>query len=67
MRGNPKFNLGDKVQFELNGCMLSGVIYIVDAYGTFENPSDASYDIYVESENCLYKHITESSVTFLSK
>lgn len=62
MKGNPKFKEGDKVKFSCNGKDLIGTIYIVDKYGTLDDPSDVSYDILVESENCLYKHFTESLV-----
>ena len=30
-----------------------GVVFVVDAYGTFFDDSDASYDIMVEKENML--------------
>ena len=39
-----------------------GVVFVVDAYGTFFDDSDASYDIMVEKENMLYKHFTEKLV-----
>jgi hypothetical protein len=39
-----------------------GLIHIVDRYGTFEDNSDVSYDIYVGNENTLYKHINEKYV-----
>lgn len=38
----------------------TGKIRIIDAYGTFEDPSDVSYDILVD--NCLYKHINEQMI-----
>ena len=69
MIGNPKFKLGDTVEFELEGRKYHGTIYIIDKYGTFENNSDVSYDImvidYGENHNheCLFKHITERLVS----
>ena len=63
MKGNPKFKEGDSVQFSCNGKLKNGIIYIVDKYGTFEDPSGVSYDILVEKENCLYKHFTEKLVS----
>lgn len=62
MRGNPKFKEGDKVTFKCGNKDLVGTVFIVDKYGTFDNPSDVSYDILVEEENCLYKHLTEKLV-----
>lgn len=54
---------------ELNASKIEkeGIIYIVDKFGTFDNPTDASYDIMVcndnnSGHNCLYKHITEKCV-----
>ena len=67
MRGNPKFKLNDCVKFKLDNVEYQGKVYIVDPYGTFENPSDVSYDIMVDEwgpkkEKCLFKHVTEKLV-----
>ena len=62
MRGKPKFKVGDKVRFTIQGQELEGEVLVVDAYGTFFEPDDVSYDIMVEKENMLYKHITEKLV-----
>lgn len=64
MLGKPKFKRGDKVSFKLEDTTYDGYIYIIDAYGTFEDDSDVSYDIMVENwgpkkEECLFKHIPE--------
>ena len=67
MRGKPKFKVNDNVSFEFKGETKTGVVWIVDAYGTFDDPSDASYDIYVESENMLYKHFSERFVKKVRK
>lgn len=67
MIGQPKYNYGDKVSFKFptpDGVdTFEGTIYIIDAYGTWDDPSDVSYDILSKSENCLYKHISEREVT----
>lgn len=34
-----------------------GVVCIVDVHGTFEQPDILSYDILVDEENMLYKHV----------
>jgi len=47
MKGNPKFKEGDKVSFRIDDITLKGEIYIVDKWGTLDNPSDVSYDIMV--------------------
>lgn len=75
MRGKPKFKHGDTVQFTLDDKIFVGEVYIIDAYGTFNNPSDVSYDIMVknyqiddrEPGDVLFKHITESKVSKVKK
>ena len=72
MIGHPKYNLGDTVTFSIvdelhKEHILSGEIAIVDAYGTFGQNEDVSYDILVEEshfngEPCLYKHIVEGKI-----
>ena len=61
MRGKPKYKIGDRVRFECNGELVDGKIYIVDEFGTWEDPSDVSYDIMSDQE-CLYKHISEDYI-----
>lgn len=63
MKGKPQFKVGDKVRFFVQDTMYTGHIYIVDAYGTFDYPDDVSYDIMLEDERCLYKHIPEIYVS----
>lgn len=64
--GNPKFKKGDLVEFYFdNGKEKSrhyGKIEIIDAYGTFEQHKEVSYDIMALDEGGLYKHIVESDV-----
>ena len=62
MKGYPKFKVGDNVSFTINNETRNGIVFIVDAYGAF-CLDDASYDILVETENCLYKHVEERMVT----
>ena len=47
----------DEVVFTLNEIQKEGVVFIFDANGTFERPRIPSYDILVENENMLYKHV----------
>ena len=61
--GKPKYHRGDKVFIRnRNNAPTAGVVEIVDAYGTFEQKDEPSYDVFIEEENCLYKHIRESQV-----
>lgn len=62
MLGKPKYKEGTTVKFIVCGKSKTGVIWIVDKYGTWNYTEDVSYDIMVESENCLYKHIPEKYV-----
>ena len=62
MIGYPKYKKGDTVSFIIDGRKITGCIEIIDAYGTFWDDSDVSYDIMVESENTLYKHIKEHAL-----
>ena len=58
----PDYNVDDLVTFDAAGDKKTGKVYIVDAYGTFEQNEEPSYDVMVEEENCLYKHIRESLI-----
>lgn len=66
MIGKPKFDYDDRVCFdvEFDGKQVTktGVVAIIDAYGTFFDDSDVSYDIFVEDMNTLFKHISERRV-----
>ena len=69
MLGKPKYKLGDNVKFTVfnDGQKLQkeGYIYIIDPRGTFFDKSDVNYDIMVDEENCLYKHINEKNVVLI--
>lgn len=67
MLGNPKFKRGDKVKFYINNQLVIGQVYIVDAYGTFEQDREVSYDIMVlasalNNTPTLFKHIIETAL-----
>ena len=51
------FKVGDLVTFQWGDTLKEGIVLIVDAHGTFESPNAPSYDIMVEKENMLYKHV----------
>ncbi len=70
MIGQPKFKQEHPVRFSIKDQdgtekTYDGVIYIVDANGTFEQHEEPSYDIMalVDGEKTLFKHIRESQVT----
>ena len=76
MLGKPKYNCTDIVKFKLEGKEYIGEVWIIDKYGTWDDPSDVSYDILVEDafkegdkyyklgkdNSCLFKHITEKLI-----
>ena len=63
--GLPKYKVKDMVTFAFgNGDGLvekSGVIKLVDIYGSAEQTREAAYDIEAE-DKALYKHISESDI-----
>ena len=66
MIGKPKFNRGDVVSFTWEGETLTGKVEIIDAWGTFENDNDCSYDVLCDESprgECLYKHLPEKRLT----
>ena len=62
MRKEVVLKKGDKVTFCCGGETKEGVVCIVDAHGTFEQPGIPSYDILVEKENMLYKHVSRNLI-----
>lgn len=61
--GRPKYSHSDTVEFNWGeDCTKTGQIHVIDAYGTFEQSSEPSYDVLVKEDNCLYKHICESDI-----
>lgn len=60
--GRPFFHYQDPVSIPWKGETKEGVICGIDAYGTFGQKEEPSYDVYISKENCLYKHIRESEI-----
>lgn len=64
--GRPKYRRGECVMFSYGSDDIYGWIAVVDAYGTFGQPREVSYDIEgIDGTQCdktLYKHIPESVV-----
>ena len=62
MLGQPKYTYKDKVRFKFRGLNLVGSIVVVDSYGELGIGEEPSYDLIVDMNNTLYKHIPESYV-----
>ena len=60
--GHPKYQWRNRVRFVFREEELEGIIQVVDAWGTFEQNEEPSYDILCEKKNCLYKHVLESEI-----
>lgn len=63
MKGKPKFKVNDWVSFNWKGKEIEGEVWVVDAYGTFFQTKEPSYDVFSPKENMLYKHMEESCLT----
>lgn len=66
-RMNELYAIGDTVVFQCGNTKKEGVILIVDAHGAFECQGLPSYDILVESENMLYKHVGQNFIVSNNK
>lgn len=64
--GRPKYRRGECVMFSNGLDDIYGRIAVVDAYGTYGQSREVSYDIEridgTQYEKTLYKHIPESVV-----
>lgn len=60
--GRPRYKRGDIVRYKYIDEINTGEITVVDAYGTFSQREEPSYDILVQEPKCLYKHIMESLI-----
>lgn len=72
MLGKPKYKIGDIVQFDFTyqdkEYHIVGKVEIIDAYGTFEQNKEVSYDVMADSipfangGPTLFKHIIETNL-----
>lgn len=67
MIGKPKYAYREVVKFAIGDEIKVGTVEIIDAYGTFFQSEEPSYDVLVKEENCLYKHIKESNIDNINK
>lgn len=71
--GKPRYEMYQPVKFfiQINDVLEEkvGIVAIRDAYGTFSDPEEPSYDIYsiYEERVCLFKHHPESTVKALTE
>ena len=66
MVGQPKYKYGDVVKFYFDSGIEKiehyGKVEIIDAYGTWGQSKEVSYDIMGMDERALFKHVVESDV-----
>ena len=71
MLGMPKYKKDDLVTFKFTrrgqDIVLTGKVFIIDPYGTFDQSEEVSYDIMAPDpwnggEMCLFKHVPESYI-----
>ncbi len=60
--GRPRYHRDEMVRIKWDDAEKVGKVFIVDAFGTMDQNEEPSYDILVEEDNCLYKHICESDI-----
>ncbi len=62
MPGRPRYHCDEMVRIKRDDAEKVGKVFVVDAFGTIDQNEEPSYDILVEEDNCLYKHICESDI-----
>ncbi len=62
MLGKPKYTYGDVVKFKCGDEIITGIVAIIDGWGTFEDNSDVSYDLMCKERNIFYKHFSERNI-----
>lgn len=71
MIGKPKYKKDDVVTFKFSrsgqDIVITGKVFIIDPFGTFEQDEEVSYDIMAPDprnggEMCLFKHVPESYI-----
>ena len=60
--GRPRYHCDEMVRIKWDDAEKVGKVFVVDAFGTMDQNEEPSYDILVEEDNCLYKHIYESDI-----
>ena len=61
-----KIELGDTVEFTINGEKHTGIINVIDFTGTFFSDKPSA-DILDQQNNMLYKHINLDAIKILNK
>lgn len=56
------YNYNDKVSVIIDEKQYTGIIEIIDRFGTFFDNSEPYYDIFIEKDNLLIKHVPQSII-----
>lgn len=56
------YNYGDEVSFYIDEKEYVGTVKIIDRFGCFFDNSQPYYDIFIESQNLLVKHVREDAL-----
>lgn len=56
------YDYGDEVSFSFEGKNYTGIVEIIDKFGTFFDNSEPYYDIFMEEHNILVKHVPQSLI-----
>ena len=58
-----KYKKGELVSFDIDNDTKKGMIVIIDYHNT--PIKHISYDVFVDEDNCLYKHLQEEDISKL--
>jgi len=61
------YTIGETVTFQCGNMQKEGTILIVDSFDVFGCHGSPSYDILVENENMLYKHVEHNLIVSSNK
>ena len=60
-----KYRNGQRVVFNIGDESKKGEILHIDTFGTFEQNEEPSYEILVDEEDAIYKHVQQSQIRFV--
>ena len=56
------YGYNDKVSVIIDEKQYTGIIEIIDRFGTYFDNSEPHYDIFIEKDNLLIKHVPQSII-----
>ena len=56
------YGYNDKVSVIIDEKQYTGIIEIIDSFGTYFDNSEPHYDIFIEKDNLLIKHVPQSII-----